>query len=367
MATITDYLTQLQTDKQTLIDNLVSKGVDATSEDTFTTLAPKVLDLLSRDEAAITNGQYLFYKGNRVEQFDTIMSLLDTTDWSCLFAGIDARNKAEIDLPSLDVSNVTNMRDLFSESYFKSTPFDLDLTNWDVSNCKEFVGMFYRARSFASIDCSSWELTDCSITSMFYQASNATSIKIPKIKCTATPALANARSLFQLFASCSSLTSIDVSQIDTTNFNSFQGMFSLCSNLRTVDVSHFNTESVTSLKSMFHSCAKLETIDLTNFNTNNVNDFEQMFTGCSTLTRLDLHNFTNDNVTYVKVYSMFNGCSSLQFLDIRGFDFTKATSYTNMFVGVPADCEIIVKDDTARTWVLTRRNDFTNIKTVAEL
>lgn len=45
MATITDYLTQLQADKQTLIDNLVSKGVNATSEDTFTTLAPKVLDI----------------------------------------------------------------------------------------------------------------------------------------------------------------------------------------------------------------------------------------------------------------------------------------------------------------------------------
>ena len=45
MPTTTDYLTQLQTDKQTLVTNLVAKGVSASSSDTFTTLAPKVLEI----------------------------------------------------------------------------------------------------------------------------------------------------------------------------------------------------------------------------------------------------------------------------------------------------------------------------------
>lgn len=64
MATISDYLTQLQTDKQTLIDNLVSKGVNATSEDTFTTLAPKVLDITGGGSApapAVTLKDVNFY------------------------------------------------------------------------------------------------------------------------------------------------------------------------------------------------------------------------------------------------------------------------------------------------------------------
>ena len=42
MATVTDYLTQLQTDKQTLVDNLLAKGIDATSDETFTSLVPKI-------------------------------------------------------------------------------------------------------------------------------------------------------------------------------------------------------------------------------------------------------------------------------------------------------------------------------------
>lgn len=45
MATTTDYLTQLQKDKTTLVTNLVAKGVDATNDETFTTLVPKVANI----------------------------------------------------------------------------------------------------------------------------------------------------------------------------------------------------------------------------------------------------------------------------------------------------------------------------------
>ena len=63
---------------------------------------------------------------------------------------------------------------------------------------------------------------------------------------------------------------------------------------------------------------------------------------------------------------VFNGCSSLTSLDIRNFDFAKVTSYSGMFTSVPSNCEIIVKDDTAKEWVLARRSDFVNVKTVVE-
>ena len=42
-----DYLVQLRNDKKALVDNLVGKGVSATSDETFTTLVPKVLDIRS--------------------------------------------------------------------------------------------------------------------------------------------------------------------------------------------------------------------------------------------------------------------------------------------------------------------------------
>lgn len=45
MATISEHIEQLKIDKQTLVDNLVEKGIEATSEETFTTLVPKVKDI----------------------------------------------------------------------------------------------------------------------------------------------------------------------------------------------------------------------------------------------------------------------------------------------------------------------------------
>lgn len=45
MATTAEYLTQLQTDKSTLVTNLVAKGVDATNDETFTSLVPKVANI----------------------------------------------------------------------------------------------------------------------------------------------------------------------------------------------------------------------------------------------------------------------------------------------------------------------------------
>ena len=54
MATTADYLTQLQADKQVLVDNLVAKGVSATNDETFTSLVPKVAEISGG--SAITKG-----------------------------------------------------------------------------------------------------------------------------------------------------------------------------------------------------------------------------------------------------------------------------------------------------------------------
>ena len=45
MPTTADYLTQLQSDRNALADNLVTMGVEASQSETFTSLVPKVLDI----------------------------------------------------------------------------------------------------------------------------------------------------------------------------------------------------------------------------------------------------------------------------------------------------------------------------------
>lgn len=60
MFTIQEYLDSLKNDKQTLITNLTTKGITCSSDETFTTLVPKVLDIVgvnnqSKSETITTN------------------------------------------------------------------------------------------------------------------------------------------------------------------------------------------------------------------------------------------------------------------------------------------------------------------------
>ena len=90
-----------------------------------------------------------------------------------------------------------------------------------------------------------------------------------------------------------------------------------------------DTSNVTSMSSMFDSCSSLTSLDLSNFNTSKVTDMSAMFNGCSSLTSLDLSNFDTSNVT--SMYEMFNGCSSLTTLDLSNFDTSKVTNINEMF------------------------------------
>ena len=70
MATTAEYLNKLVTQKNTLADNLVTKGVSATHDETLETLVPKVLEIsggsssgLQLDENALFTGDVIFPEG----------------------------------------------------------------------------------------------------------------------------------------------------------------------------------------------------------------------------------------------------------------------------------------------------------------
>lgn len=72
------------------------------------------------------------------------------------------------------------------------------------------------------------------------------------------------------------MTSLDVSEFNTSKVKSMEGMFSRCYALKAVDVSHFNTSEVVKMGYMFNSCSSLESLNLSKFNTSSVNDARYM-------------------------------------------------------------------------------------------
>ena len=135
-----------------------------------------------------------------------------------------------------------------------------------------------------------------------------------------------------MFSSCSKLTSLDLSSFNTSQVTSMEGMFSGCSGLTSLDVSKFDTSAVTSMEGMFSGCSSLSSLDVSKFNTSQVTSMTSMFNGCSSLSSLDVSKFNTSAVTSME--SMFAGCSGLTSLDVSKFVTKKVLSTSNMF----ADC-----------------------------
>ena len=104
------------------------------------------------------------------------------------------------------------------------------------------------------------------------------------------------------FCGCEELTTINLSNLDTSNVTDMSMMFAGCYRLQKIDLSKFDTSKVTNMHSMFLDCHLLfgveidyedelfgdkllnliETgqakgIDISNFNTSNVTDISAMF------------------------------------------------------------------------------------------
>lgn len=108
-----------------------------------------------------------------------------------------------------------------------------------------------------------------------------------------------------------------------------------------------------------------EYIDVSGVDTSNVTDFRYCFTDCKQLKEIDVSMWTISN--FSRINSMFYGCTSLQKCDVRNIQFSQIQSSfkRDVFVNVPSNCLIIVKDSTEKTTVMTDYG-MTNVKTVVE-
>ena len=157
---------------------------------------------------------------------------------------------------------------------------------------------------------------------MFAGCSNLTSLDLTNFK---NPQIED---MSFMFAKCTKLTNLDVSKFNTENVTDMYGMFAECSNLINLDVSKFNTQNVTNMSYMFYGCEKLKSINFgENFNTQNVTTMKGMFAECINLINLDVSNFNTEKVTDMGL--MFYKCGSLQSIIFRKDFFRGENKYIN--------------------------------------
>ena len=136
----------------------------------------------------------------------------------------------------------------------------------------------------------------------------------------------NVASMHSMFYN-SSATTLDLSSFDTSNVTNMSWMFS-GSKATSLDLSSFDTSNVTNMSWMFYKSVATEIKGLNNFSTSKVTDMSYMF-GLSKLTTLDLSIFDTSNVTNMD--SMFFNSAATEIKVLNNFSTSKVTDMSKIF------------------------------------
>ena len=182
----------------------------------------------------------------------------------------------------------------------------------------------FNGSTLTSIDLNNLDTSNVvNMAFMFFNCANLTELNVSTIDTRKVES-------FSYFAgSCINLTHLDLSNFDTSSATSMESMFNDCRKLISVDVSNFNTSNVTTMKRMFAFCNELTELDVSNFDTSSVTDMYSMFADCTKITYINVSKFNTSNVT--DMYSMFRNCMELTDLDVSSFDTSKVTNMFKMF------------------------------------
>ncbi len=270
-----------------------------------------------------------------------------------------------IDVSGLNTSNVTSMSSMFANQKYLTT---VDVSTFNVSKVTSFQNMFSQCQAIDNLDLSNWQFTttnNINLQGMFSWCSSLNNIQLPSnfINTKVT-------NINQLFTSCGlNIGDLDSSGWDTSGITTASNAFSDNSKTTAIDFSNLTFDNLTTSSAMLSSMSKVTTIDLTDMVGTKVTNASYMFNNDVLVTSIKLTNFNPTGS--INASSMFTGCRALQFLDIRSFDLTKVSNSKYMFGYtvsdyLPANCLIIVKDQTSKDWMNTNWNYLTNVQTAAE-
>jgi len=155
--------------------------------------------------------------------------------------------------------------------------------------------------------------------------------KVEKVVFDETVADARPHKTDEWFAYFNSLESIEgLDYLNTEEVTNMDGMFADCSSLKELDLSQFNTENVESMNSMFIYCSNIKKLDLSAFVTPHVNDMAGMFAFCSSLEEIKFGS-TFDTWGVNHMAGMFYYCIQLKTLDLTSFNVSNVEETDLMF------------------------------------
>ena len=165
----------------------------------------------------------------------------------------------------------------------------------------------------------------------------------------------NVNIMWRSFSSSPKLISV-VLPTNTNSLKNINAIFSGCSSLVSVNLSNMYLENIEDIGYAFSGCSKLTNINFGDFTATKVEDFSYTFSGCNMLTKLNISQFKPESLK--KVSHMFNWSNRLENLDISQINFNNIEDDASaIFYKMPTSATVYVKDEQTKQWILSLSED----------
>jgi len=239
-------------------------------------------------------------------------------------------------LNSWDVSSVTNM----TQTFRQATAFNGNITSWNVGNVTSMVNMFQQATSFNQ-NLNSWDVS--SVTSMIQMFRQASSFN-QNLNSWNVSSVTNMTQMFLLATTFNG----NISSWDVSSVTSMTGMFQ-SANAFNQNIGSWNVSAVTNMQTMFTNAIAFNQ-NLNSWDVSSVTNMNAMFGGASSFNG----NITSWNVSIVaNMTQMFSGASAFN-QNIGSWNVVGATNMSSMFANATAFNQNI------GSWDISGVTNFTN-------
>ena len=220
--------------------------------------------------------------------------------------------------------------------------------------------MFHNLVNLTSLDVSNFDTSKVrGMGNMFFGDEKLVSLDLSNFN---TQSLTN---MDKMFYGMSNLTNLNISSFDTSNVTNMNALFYGMANIENIDISNFNTRNITNMSYMFSGMHKLKQLQLpVTFDTSNVTDMSFMFAETYKLKKLNLGYMNTSRVTTME--KMFNNMWALESLDVSSFDTSNVTNMRDMFGGV-AKVTVLNLDNFNTSKVTDMSNMFNSMLTIENL
>ena len=187
----------------------------------------------------------------------------------------------------------------------KITKINMDVSGISTNNVTNMTGMFRNCSKLTSLNLSNFNTSKVTnMAHMFNLCSGITSLNVSSFD------TSNVTNMSSMFQQCYGLTALDVSNFDVHNVTSMGHMFYLSKNLRALDLSSFACEKI-ALDCLVSGCTSLTYLDISNIDARRVKYIANIFQKCTALATLKISEyFSPPTNTQDSLDTMFSSCNA---------------------------------------------------------